>query len=44
MKATKSIYSTKYKKCSKLVQEIAEEEERERSADDFANRSLGQGL
>ncbi|KAE9136527.1 hypothetical protein PF010_g1633 [Phytophthora fragariae] len=27
MKATKSVYSTKYKKYSKLVQEIAEEEE-----------------
>jgi hypothetical protein len=44
MKATKSVYSTKYKKYSKLVQEIAEEEERERNADDFAKSSRGEGL
>jgi hypothetical protein len=44
MKATKSVYSTKYKKYSKLVQEIAEEEERERNADDFAKRCRGEGL
>jgi hypothetical protein len=44
MKATKSVYGTMYKKYSKLVQEIAEEEERERNADDFAKRSRGEGL
>jgi hypothetical protein len=44
MKATKSVYGTKYKKYSKLVQEIAEEEERERNADGFAKSSRGQGL
>jgi hypothetical protein len=44
MRATKAVYSSKYNKYSKLVQEIAEEEERERAADDFTKHSRGQGL
>jgi hypothetical protein len=44
MKATKSVYTAKYKKYSKLAVELAEEEERERAADEFAKRSRGQGL
>jgi hypothetical protein len=44
VKATKSVYDVKYKKYSKLAQEIAEEEERERAADEFAKRSRRSGL
>jgi len=44
VRATKAIYNTKYKKYSKLVQEIAEEEERERAADEFAKRRNGRGV
>ncbi|KAJ8552420.1 hypothetical protein ON010_g10129 [Phytophthora cinnamomi] len=44
VRATKSVYDVKYRKYSKLAQEIAEEEERERAADEFAKRSRGSGL
>ncbi|KAK1933554.1 hypothetical protein P3T76_011768 [Phytophthora citrophthora] len=44
VRATKSVYDVKYKKYSKLAQEIAEEDERERAADEFAQGLKGRGL
>ncbi|RAW20626.1 hypothetical protein PC110_g22932, partial [Phytophthora cactorum] len=44
VRATKSVYTVKYKKYSKLAEEIAEEEERDRAGDEFAKRSRGEGL
>ncbi|KAG6943296.1 hypothetical protein JG687_00018554 [Phytophthora cactorum] len=44
VRATKTVYDAKYKKYSKLAQEIAEEEERERTADEFAKRARREGL
>jgi hypothetical protein len=45
--ATKTIYNTKYKKYSNLVNELDEEEQRERAADEFTKRGnagMGRGV